>query len=178
MNHKLKKSLLATTCLTAISVGAAQAAIVNESSIAGGDFSNNLAGANILPSNTTQINGGIPSNAGDFADYFAVGGFTPGARVFVDLASSTGNTQTFFVYTSLDIDSPSTTIYDGEGATVTVGAAGLLAFGANTEGSQGTYSIVIEGPPATVPVPASAALVGIGAAAAAGLRRRKHGMKK
>jgi hypothetical protein len=177
MNHKLKKSLLATTCLTAISIGAAQAAIINESSVSGGDFSNSLSGANILPTNTTQINGMIPSNDGDYADYFAVGGFAPGTQIFVDL-DGTGNTQTFFVYTSLDPDSPSTPIYDGEGATVTVGASGLLAFGANTEGSQGTYSIFLDVPPANVPVPASAALVGIGAAAAAGLRRRKHGVKK
>jgi hypothetical protein len=179
MNHKLKKTLLATSCLTAISIGAAQAAIINESSMPGQDFSNNLSTATSIPLSTTRVNGSIPSADGDNADYFVINGFAPGTEVFVDL-EGTGSTREFFVYTSINADSfSSATIYNGEGATVTVGALGLLAFGYNTEGDSGTYSISIDAPPAaSVPVPTSAALLGIGAAAAAGLRRRKHGDKK
>jgi hypothetical protein len=176
MNHKLKKSLLATSCLTAISVGGAQAAIVNESSVANGDFGNTRQLANILPSNTTQINGGIPSNAGDFADYFAVSGLTPGTQVTVRLGAATGATQSFLVYTTGDYDSGSTNISSVAPATFTVSQFGSIAFGANTEGSPGTYSIFIDTPQANVPVAPSIALLGIGAAA--GIRRRKHGVKK
>jgi hypothetical protein len=174
---KLKKSLLASTCLTAITLSGANAAIVNESSVPSGDFSNFLnLSTTQLAAGTTQVNGAIVGN-GDHSDFFYIPGFTPGSSVTLTM-SGTGATDSFQVYTGLDADSPSaTTIYNGEGAVVSVTSSGLLAFGRNTEGSPGTYSVFISAPPTSVPVAPTAALLGVGVAAV-GLRRRKHGVAK
>jgi hypothetical protein len=174
---KLKKSLLASTCLTAITLSGANAAIVNESSVPGGDFSNGSGAApTSLAAGTTQVNGAILGSV-DFADFFSIPGFTPGTSVNVSM-TGTGATSFLQVYTGLDLDAPITAISNSEGAAVTVTSTGLLAFGSNTEGSQGTYSVFISAPPPTsVPVAPSAALLGVGVAAI-GLRRRKHGVAK
>jgi hypothetical protein len=173
---KLKKSLLASTCLTAITLSGANAAIVNESSVPGGDFGPFTEEATQLAPGTTQVNGAIVGN-GDNADFFYIPGFTPGSSVAVTM-SGTGAVDSFQVYTGLDPDgSPLANIFNGEGATVTVSSSGLLAFGRNTEGGEGTYSVFISAPSTSVPVAPTAALLGVGAVAI-GLRRRKHGVAK
>jgi hypothetical protein len=173
--RNFKKTLLASTCLTAISMGAAQAATVNESAY-GNDFSNNLFTATALPSDTTQVVGSIPSVEGDFADFAQVTGLAPGSQVTVSLNGSAG-ASSIQVYTGLDLDGFSTTVYNSEGSeTITIGSLGLLAFGLNTEGSPASYTINLESSQTNVPLAPTVALLGVGVAAM-GLRRRKHGSK-
>lgn len=86
---RLSRHLLATTCLTLASVAAAHATTINESSVAGGDFSNTFAGANDLGALGTSL--GTPltipgSNtavgtisSGSDADFFAFTGEPAGA---------------------------------------------------------------------------------------------------
>jgi hypothetical protein len=171
----IKKTLLASSCLTALTIGSAQATVVNEAT----DFASTLGAATTLPSDTTQVNGAFD---GFDADYFAITGLTPGALVTVDFSNTTtlGPTQ-FLAYTSLDPDSAVTPLYDAEGSeTLTVGSEGLVAFGQTFNcgdcATRYTINISVENPQVQVPVAPTAALIGVGVAAM-GLRRRKHSAK-
>jgi hypothetical protein len=172
-SSNLKKTLLASTCLTALTIGSAQAVVVNEAT----DFANNLLGATVLPSDTTQVNGTIEASTGtDSRDYFAVTGLTPGALVSV---SYTANLSDFFAYTNFDTDAG---INIGSGATLTVGSLGLVAFGTDIncgdvcEDVPYTVNISVRNSQTPVPLAPTAALIGVGAAAM-GLRRRKPSAK-
>jgi hypothetical protein len=175
--QNLKKTLLATTCLTALSFGSAQAAVINENSIPGGDFSGVFATPTALPIGTTEVIGEVGVATGDILDVFSVGGFTAGSLVNVSMSSGPGN-QFLQVFTSLDPDSAVTPVFDSEGSpAILVGSSGTLYFSQSGRNTPGSYEITISAPPANVPIAPTAALIGAGIAAV-GLRRRKHGAKK
>jgi hypothetical protein len=173
----LKKTLLASTCLTALTMGSAQATVVNEAT----DFANSLGAATTLPTGTTQVLGSF--NFSDSGDFFALTGLTPGALVTVSyVGDAEGGPSSFNAYTSLDPDSSFTPVFDSEGSEVlTVGSAGLVAIGQSFNCGDCfnigyTIDISVQNPQVQVPVAPTAALIGVGVAAM-GLRRRKHSAK-
>jgi hypothetical protein len=174
-SSKLKKSLLAATCISALSAGAAHAGVINESIV--GDFNGSLLNAPQLPPTTTQVIGSVGGQ--DTVDSFTITGLTPGDVYFATPAIE-GSLNQLFYYTSLSTDGgvPPDPIPNGEGEQFTVPADGNLTFGTGFfDGATANYSLtlrLLETPSNQVPVAPTAALLGIGAAAA-GLRRRKHG---
>jgi hypothetical protein len=166
----LKKSLLAATCLSALSVGTAQSATINEGS---GDFGNTFSAATALPSDTMTVIGQLVE--GDPNDFFQIAGLTPGA-VFsaTSIVEGSINVAAFSTSTSatpIPLNGRTPSAVD-----LLVGTDGALTFGLFTEGD-GFYQLnltPVSTPNNSVPVAPTAALIGVGAAAA-GLRRRKHG---
>jgi hypothetical protein len=67
------RHLLAATCLTAASVGAAGATTITEST----DFSDTFATATALPAGTDIVNGQVINPQTDLFDYFKFSGLTP-----------------------------------------------------------------------------------------------------
>lgn len=73
---KLARRLLATTCLTAATIGAAGAATVTEST----DFGNTFGTASVLPAGTDQVLGAAGGTSGsENVDFFKFTGLLPGS---------------------------------------------------------------------------------------------------
>lgn len=167
---KFMRPLLAATCLTAASVGSAQASTVIEST----DFSNTFAGANLLPVGTDVVTG-IVGPFSDLDDFFTLVGLTPSAAFNVDFTTS--NTHGFVggevlnsSEVSLGIGGFGVDPLDIGGA---VPADGMLVVRTFFQ-EGGDYSVRLTS--SAVPEPATSTLFGLGVALAGGLgwwRRRQ-----
>lgn len=167
----LRAALLATSCLTAIATGSAGAAVYNESTV--GDFPDSPFGT-VLPAGFTgQIFGGF--GEGDFGDFFSLSGYNPGDTVSVDFTklnaspAASGGLDFGGNYCEGSVQPTPINV----AITSSTSSLGLAAC-RRIETPEFNYRIDVSVAPANqVPVPATAALVGI-AALGLGLRRRKH----
>jgi hypothetical protein len=173
-SHRVKsfvRHLLAATCLTAASVGAAHASTFTEST----DFSDTFAGATALPDGTDVVIGQVfAPGSGDFFDFFKFSDLTPSASFDVNFTSTTSDVVGGQVFDSAE--SSFGTVGFGLGYPKDINGIvpsdGILVVGITAE-EGGPYTVKLTSPSA-VPEPATTALTGLGMLLVGGLGWRRR----
>jgi hypothetical protein len=169
---KFMRGLLAATCLTAASAGAAHAGTVTE---VGDNFGHSFASATVLPGGTTTVIGSVGDGLND--DWFKFSGFSGAFDLRFTLTACCTAVSTVLDSTNTPIGSPSPTpLTQGSPVDVTGTAPlnGVLVVQmAQNEGS--SYQVDVISGLSAAPEPGAGLLTGLGAAAGLlGLRRRKR----
>ena len=168
-SRTLTQALLATTCLTAASVGSAHAGLVSEPP----EFPLSSPGL-ALPVGTDQVTGSLSIEGGDADDFFTFTGLSAGQQFTLTYD------ETEVAGGFLSISIPSLGLSRTSDGTLqgNVPLDGNLPVRVHaSEQGGGTYSVTLE-VPAQVPAPSTLALSAAGAALGGALgwrRRRTHG---
>jgi hypothetical protein len=177
---KFARTLLATTCLTVASGGAALAGTITYTEGSGGlpaDFSNTFAGADALTAatipGTTNVNGSV-SNL-DFADFFELTGLGTGTFTASAVANEGGSPSiTLFTDGDLSLGGPTSFIpgTPASFASQAIPSDGNLIIGIDANESTATYTVSVNTTGSSTPEPGTIATVGLGLAGALALSRR------
>jgi len=170
-SRRLTQALLATTCLTAVSVGPAHASLVSEPP----EFPASEPGAALLVG-TDQVTGSLSVEGGDADDFFTFTGLSAGQKFTLTYDETEDSTGFLFVsIPSLGLSRISDGTLEGN---VPLDGNLTVRVHASEQGG-GTYSVTleVEQPTTATPAPSTLALSAAGAAlgGALGWRRRTHG---
>jgi hypothetical protein len=179
--QKLARTLLATTCLTAVSSGIAVGSVVNEgTSPAPADFPNTANGF-VLPVGTTQVNGAI-NFLSDPADWFEFTGLLPLSSFSLSASAPVTGYSDSVTLQNTGLGNIAGPMVFDQGVPaflgpLTVPSDGKIVVGITVNESGGNYSIFLNAslaPSSGTPEPSTLPAVGMGMALAALAWRRKR----
>jgi hypothetical protein len=181
MIGRFARTLLATTCLTVASTGAALAGSINTytegTSPAPTDFPNTGPGT-ALPGGTTEtiVNGHV-TLAGDQFDWFEITGLGAGTFTVSAIADS-GDADSISIFNTSNLSTPlegptsfNTTTAANFGAVAVPGNGDVVVEIAATNEGSGNYTVTLNNT-SSVPEPSTIATVALGLAGAFALRRK------
>ncbi|MCU1329218.1 MAG: hypothetical protein JWN34_4588 [Bryobacterales bacterium] len=168
--NKLTRVLMGTTCLTIAAAVPAAAGTITETS----DFSNNLAGAALLPGGTDEVIGRLDCcGIGDYSDFFTFQGLASGDYTFTFATGAQGWDSSSASLYLLGSSTPSFTGILNTSQSFHLGESGDVTVGVNLGGEGAAYTATLASDVAQAPEPSTLLLGAAGLAGALAWRRKR-----